>query len=621
MDRQHRIEHWASAARAIDWDREPTAVLDETRAPLYRWYSDGQCNTSFNALDRHVAAGRGDSVALIYDSPVTDTVQHFSYSELLDRVARCAGVLRDLGVGKGDRVVIYMPMVPEAVIAMHACARIGAVHSVVFGGFAAAELAFRIEDCAAKVVISASCGIEHARTIAYKPLLDKALELSSHQPEHVIVVQRPQLPATLTPGRDHDWEAVHDGVTPADCVSVDANDPLYLIYTSGTTGSPKGVVRDTGGHLVAMHWSMEHVYDIHPGDVFWAASDIGWVVGHSYIVYAPLIRGATTVLFEGKPVGTPDAQTYWRLIERHRVKCLFTAPTAIRAIKQQDPRGQGPAGFDISSLQQLFLAGERADPDTIQWAEQQLKVPVIDHWWQTELGWPAVANCVGLGLFPIRYGSSGKCVPGFDMVVLDEAGEELPRGEMGALALRLPLPPGALTTLWNNEQGFIDKYLSRYPGFYNAGDAGYIDEEGYVFIMARTDDVINVAGHRLSTGRMEEVIGAHPDVAECAVFGASDALKGQVPVALFILNAGVNRAVEEIEQEVVARVRAEVGPVAAFRRAYAVRALPKTRSGKILRATLQRIANGEDYTVPATIDDPGTLSAIEALLKARAESG
>jgi propionyl-CoA synthetase len=608
------IELWSQAAEDIDWYQRWDTVLDDSAAPLYRWFSGAMCNTSYNSLDRHVASGRGDQTAIIYDSPVTDTVQHISYRELLERVALFAGALSQLGVSKGDRVVIYMPMVPEAAVAMQACARLGAVHSVVFGGFAANELASRIDDCTPKLIISASCGIEPSGTIAYKPLLDAAIELSQHQPEHCIIFQREQQLASLQAPRDIDWQDALHNATPADCVPVAATDPLYIIYTSGTTGQPKGVVRDQGGHMVALNWSMKAIYGIDPGDVFWAASDIGWVVGHSYIVYGPLIRGATAIMFEGKPVGTPDAATYWRLIERHKVKAMFTAPTAIRAIKQQDPKGELLGDYDLSSLQTLFLAGERADPDTIQWAERHVKTPVIDHWWQTELGWPAVANCAGLGLVPVKYGSSGKPVPGFDLHTLDEAGHELPADTMGALAIKLPLPPGTLPTLWNNDQGFIDKYLSEYPDYYNTGDAGFIDAEGYVHIMSRTDDVINVAGHRLSTGQMEEVIAAHPDVAECAVFGVHDDLKGQTPLALLILNAGVERTSSEIESEVIAMVRQQIGPVAAFKKAVVVPRLPKTRSGKILRATLQKIAEGKAYKAPATIDDPAVLDEISKLI-------
>ncbi|MBR9913006.1 MAG: propionyl-CoA synthetase [Gammaproteobacteria bacterium] len=618
---QSQLALWAEAANAIDWFTPPSAVLDESNPPLYRWFPGASCNTAYNCLDRHVAGGRGEQTAIIYDSPVTGVVQHITYRALLERVSTFAGALSDLGVSKGDRVVIYMPMVPEAAIAMQACARLGAVHSVVFGGFAANELASRIDDCRPKLIISASCGIEPNRIVAYKPLLDQALEQCRHRPEKAIILQREQLQADLVAGRDLDWVALEASGRAVDCVPVAATDPLYIIYTSGTTGQPKGVVRDNGGHLVALNWSLANVYGIDPGDVFWAASDIGWVVGHSYIVYGPLVRGATAIMFEGKPVGTPDAATYWRLIERHRVKAMFTAPTAIRAIKQQDPQGKLLADFDLSSLRTLFLAGERADPDTIQWAERHVQTPVIDHWWQTELGWPAVANCAGLGLVPVKYGSSGKAVPGFDIQVLDEGDHQLPADSMGALAIKLPLPPGTLPTLWHNDQGFIDKYLTEFPGYYNTGDAGFIDAEGYVHIMSRTDDVINVAGHRLSTGQMEEVIADHKDVAECAVFGVADPLKGQIPFAMLVLNAGVDRPERDIEAEVAAMVRGQIGPVAAFRHALVVKRLPKTRSGKILRATLQKIVQKEDYKIPATIDDPAILAEITAQLATRPPAG
>lgn len=605
---------WAEAAREIDWFSPYTALLDDSNKPLYRWFPGATCNTCYNSLDRHVAAGRGEQTAIIYDSPVTATVQHISYRELLERVSTFAGALHDLGIRKGDRVVIYMPMVPEAAIAMQACARLGAVHSVVFGGFASSELASRIDDCKPSLIISASCGIEPSGLVAYKPLLDKAIELCEHKPKHAIVLQRQQLLADMVPGRDLDWSEVEQSGQAIACTPVASTDPLYIIYTSGTTGQPKGVVRDNGGHMVALNWSLGAIYGIDPGDVFWGASDIGWVVGHSYIVYGPLIRGATAIMFEGKPVGTPDAATYWRLIERHKVKAMFTAPTAIRAIKQQDPEGKCLKDFDLSSLQTLFLAGERADPATIQWAEKYVNTPVIDHWWQTELGWPAVANCAGLGLFPVKYGSSGKPVPGFDVQCLDEGGHQVAPGNMGSLVIKLPLPPGTLPTLWNNDQGFIDKYLTEYPGFYSTSDAGFIDSEGYVHIMSRTDDVINVAGHRLSTGQMEEVLTSHADIAECAVFGVHDELKGQTPLALLILNAGVDREAGEIEKEVIAMVREKIGPVAVFKRALVVKRLPKTRSGKILRATLQKIANGEPYKTPATIDDPTILEEIKQQL-------
>ncbi|AKH68081.1 propionyl-CoA synthetase [Spongiibacter sp. IMCC21906] len=614
MDQQQNIKIWAEAAKSIDWFKEPSITLDDSQAPLYQWFSDGECNTCYNSLDRHVQNNRGDQTAIIYDSPVTNTIEHISYSTLLHRVSRFAGALKELGVCKGDRVVIYMPMVPEAAVAMQACARIGAIHSVVFGGFAANELASRIDDCQPKLILSASCGIEPGRLVPYKPLLDEAINRAMHKPEHCIILQRPELQVTMLAGRDLNWHDVEKGGDPCDCEPLKSTDPLYIIYTSGTTGNPKGVVRDNGGHMVAMNWSLENVYGINPGDVFWAASDIGWVVGHSYIVYGPLIRGATAIMFEGKPVGTPDAATYWRLIERHKVKAMFTAPTAIRAIKQQDPAGEGPQNFDLSSLKHLFLGGERADSDTIQWAERQLGIPVIDHWWQTELGWPAVANCIGIELLPVKYGSSGKPVPGFDVVVLAEDGRESESGKMGALAIRLPLPPGTLPSLWKNDQGFIDKYLSEYPGYYSAGDAGYIDCDGYVYIMSRTDDVINVAGHRLSTGQMEEVISKHPDVAECAVFGIKDEMKGQIPLGLLVLNSGTLRADNDIVAEVVSKVRDEIGPVAFFKRAIVVKRLPKTRSGKILRATLQRIADKEEFNVPATIDDPIILDEIALLI-------
>lgn len=614
MNDKNMLSLWADAAKSIDWFTPYNAVLDSTNAPLYRWFSGAECNTSFNCLDRHVKNGRGDQTAIIYDSPVTNTVAHISYKELLERVSRFAGALKSLGLTKGDTAVIYMPMVPEAAVAMQACARLGVVHSVVFGGFAANELASRINDCKPKVVISASCGIEPGRVVAYKPLLDEAVSLSEHKPEHCIVLQRPELSAEMLAERDLDFIALETSGLPCEAVPVAATDPLYIIYTSGTTGQPKGIVRDNGGHMVAMDWSLKNIYNIHPGDVFWAASDIGWVVGHSYIVYGPLIVGATAIMFEGKPVGTPDAATYWRLIERHNVKSMFTAPTAIRAIKQQDPKGELLADYDLSSLETLYIAGERADPDTIQWAERHVKTPVIDHWWQTELGWPAIANCAGLGLYPVKYGSSGKPVANLQLEVLDGNGEVLPAGELGNLVIKLPLPPGTLPTLWQNDQGFIDKYLSRYPGYYDAGDAAFIDVESYVHIMARTDDVINVAGHRLSTGQMEEVLCKHEDVAECAVFGINDSMKGQVPFGLLVLNTGVQKPEEDIIAEVIAAVRSEIGPVAVFKQAAVVQRLPKTRSGKILRATLQKLVNGEPYKVPATIDDPSILDEIRELV-------
>ncbi|MEE3626919.1 propionyl-CoA synthetase [Nitrospirillum sp. BR 11752] len=600
---------WAEAAQAIDWIRPWDQVLDDSRAPLFRWFTGGQLNTCWNALDRHVAAGRGDQVALIHDRPITNTVETYSYRQLLDLTARFAGLLAAQGVGKGDRVILYMPMVAEAVVAMLACARLGAIHSVVFGGFAARELATRLDDAKPKVVVSASCGIEGARIIPYKPLLDSAIDQAAHKPDRCIILQRPQEAAPLVPGRDIDWAEIEEAA-PHDCVPVAATDPLYILYTSGTTGQPKGVVRDNGGHAVALKWTMEHFYGLKPGEVFWAASDVGWVVGHSYIVYAPLLHGATTVLYEGKPVGTPDASAYWRVISQHKVSMLFTAPTAFRAIKREDPDGLLLKNFDLSHFRQLYLAGERSDSDTLRWAETHLKVPVIDNWWQTETGWPVAGNPVGLGLMPVKHGSVCKPLPGWDVRVLDAQGHEVPPGTLGAVTMRLPLPPGALPTLWNAEERFIRSYLAEYPGFYQTSDAGYIDEDGYLFIMARTDDIINVAGHRLSTGAMEEVLAGHPDVAECAVIGVHDTLKGQLPLGFLVLKAGVTRSHDTIVAEVVQRVREIIGPVAAFRQALVVDRLPKTRSGKILRATMQKIADQEAWAMPATIDDPAILEEI-----------
>jgi propionyl-CoA synthetase len=591
-------------------------VLDTSRPPFARWFAGGVVNTCHNALDRHVENGRADQPALIYDSPVTGTIRSFTYRALRDEVARCAGALSALGVGKGDRVIVYMPMVPEAVVAMLACARIGAIHSVVFGGFASHELATRIDDAAPKVVVSASCGIEPGRTVSYKPLLDKAIELAKHKPDKCLILQRPMERAEMRQGRDVDWHEAMAAARPAECVPVAATDPLYILYTSGTTGQPKGIVRDNGGHLVALHWSMKNVYGVDPGDVFWAGSDIGWVVGHSYIVYAPLFAGNTTVLYEGKPVGTPDAGAYWRVAAQHKVKCLFTAPTAFRAIRRDDPKGEHIRRYDLSNLASLFLAGEHADPDTIKWAEEQLGKPVIDHWWQTETGWAICANCVGLGLQPVKHGSPTKPVPGWDVRVLDERGREAKRGATGALAVKLPLPPGALPTLWNADDRFQHAYLREFPGYYKTADAGHIDADGYVFVMGRTDDVINVAGHRLSTGAMEEVLASHRDVAECAVIGVADALKGQVPLGFVVLKAGTNRPPADIVAEVVAKVREEIGPVASFRQGAVVARLPKTRSGKILRGTMQKIADGQDWRMPATIDDPAILDEIAAALKA-----
>jgi propionyl-CoA synthetase len=606
---------WMEAAAGIDWIRKPSKALFDDGAPIYEWFADGLVNTCWNAVDRHVAAGRGGQIAIIYDSPVTHTKHTITYAELQERVARLAGALKARGVAKGDRVVIYMPMVPEAVEAMLACARLGAIHSVVFGGFAAHELAVRIDDAKPKCMIAASCGIEPGRVVHYKPLLDGALAQAAHRPDFCVILQREQEVAKLEEGRDVDWHAFQYGAEPAECVAVEGNHPAYILYTSGTTGQPKGVVRATAGHLVALNWSMKNIYGVEPGDVFWAASDVGWVVGHSYICYAPLVHGNTTVVFEGKPVGTPDAGTFWRVIADWKVKVLFTAPTAFRAIKRDDPKGELLQHYDISSLEALYLAGERADPDTIRWAEEKLKVPVIDHWWQTETGWPIAANPRGIELLPVKIGSPAVPMPGYDVHVLDEAGHEVPAGQLGAIAVKLPLPPGTLPTLWNAEDRFRKAYLAHFPGYYETGDAGYKDEDGYLYIMARTDDVINVAGHRLSTGAMEEVLAAHPDVAECAVIGVADELKGQLPFGFVCLNRGCNRDHREIVKECVALVRDQIGPVAAFKHAVVVDRLPKTRSGKILRATMARIADGESYKTPATIDDPAILDEIGAALR------
>ncbi|KJS28729.1 MAG: propionyl-CoA synthetase [Desulfatitalea sp. BRH_c12] len=605
---------WGEMAKACHWYRKWDKVLDSSKPPFYRWFTGGMVNTCYNALDLHVESGRGDKLALIYDSPVSDTIRRYTYRELRDQVALFAGVLAAQGVGKGDRVIIYMPMIPEAAIAMLACARIGAIHSVVFGGFAANELATRINDAKPKVIVSASCGIEVKRVIAYKPLLDQAIELAQSKPQHCIIVQRSMALASMVSGRDLDWSDEMAKAEPHACVPVLATDPLYILYTSGTTGQPKGVVRDNGGHMVALKWSMKAIYDIDEDDVWWAASDVGWVVGHSYIVYAPLFKGCTTILYEGKPVGTPDAGAFWRVISQHKVSTMFTAPTAYRAIKRDDPEGKLVKDYDLSSFRILFLAGERSDPDTIQWSERHLKVPVIDHWWQTETGWAIAANCMGLHAYPVKYGSPTKAVPGWNLQVMDEEGNPAPAGRIGALVVELPLPPGTLPTLWNNDQRFLDSYMRDYPGYYKTADAGIIDELGYVYVMARTDDIINVAGHRLSTGAMEEVLSDHPDVAECAVLGVADDLKGQVPVGFLVLNAGVTRDVREIIREVVDMVRERIGPVAAFKKATIVKRLPKTRSGKILRSTIQKIADNQDFKVPATIDDPSILPEIEIAL-------
>jgi propionyl-CoA synthetase len=607
---------WLEAAAAISWERPPTVGCDVSSTPSGRWFADGTLNACHNAVDRHVEAGRGAQRALIHVSAMTGEERSYTYLELRDEVARLAGALRRLGVGAGDRVVIYMPMVPEAVFAMLACARLGAVHSVVFGGFAARELAVRIDDAQPRVVLSASCGLEPGRVVDYHALLVRALELASHRPEHCVVLQRPQAPAALRAGVDLDWRHMLRDAPAADPVAVPATAPLYILYTSGTTGRPKGVVRDTGGYLVALAWSMQHIYATAPGETFWAASDIGWVVGHSYIVYGPLLQGCATVLYEGKPVGTPDAGAYWRIVERHRVATLFTAPTAIRAIKREDPAGKLMRSSDLRSLRALFLAGERADPDTVRWAGEVLGVPVIDHWWQTETGWPMVANGLGFRALPVKPGSPTLPVPGYELVVLDAQNRELPPGQQGSLAVRLPLPPGCLPTLWNNENGFFDAYLREHPGHYRTGDGGYIDDDGYVFVMGRIDDVINVAGHRLSTGELEQALAGHPAVAECAVVGVADTLKGTVPVGLVVLKAGVSLAPAVVCSELVARVREEVGPVASFQRCHVVERLPKTRSGKVLRATMRAIADGRPHDIPATIEDPVVLEEIRAVLTA-----
>ena len=619
---QHDPEQfWAGAATQISWYTLWDKVFDPYGGQYGRWFAGAQCNTAYNCLDRHVAAGRGAHAALIHDSAVTGQKKTYSYAELTQEVATFAQVLRDKGVAKGDRVVIYMPMIPEAVIGMLACARLGAIHCVVFGGFAANELATRLNDAKPVAILSASCGIEPGRVIAYKPLIDNAIELSDHKPSINIVFQRPMERASLSWPRDHDWSelaaAARDAGRQADCVSVAATDPLYILYTSGTTGQPKGVVRDNGGHMVALKWSMENLYAIQPGEVFWAASDVGWVVGHSYIVYAPLLQGATTVLYEGKPVGTPDAGSFWRVIAEHKVVALFTAPTAFRAIKKEDPQGQLIGKYDMSVLRTLFLAGERADPETVKWAEQQLKIPVIDHWWQTETGWAIVGNPMGLGALPVKHGSPTVPMPGYDVRILDDAGHEIEGEALGNIVVKLPLPPGCFPTLWQGDERMRLSYLDEFPGYYKTADAGFRDADGYLFIMGRTDDIINVAGHRLSTGGMEEVLASHPDVAECAVLGIKDALKGEVPCGLIVLKNGVNRPRAEIEAECVRLIRDKIGPVAAFKTVLTVSRLPKTRSGKILRATVKKIADSEPYKMPATIDDPTVLDEISAAMKAR----
>jgi propionyl-CoA synthetase len=606
---------WGEAAQAIDWDRKWDKVLDDSKKPFYRWFTGGEMNTCYNALDRHVKGGRADQVAMIYDSPVTSTLQKFTYRELLDQVSRFAGVLKDQGVDKGTTVIIYMPMIPQAVIAMLACARLGAVHSVVFGGFAPHELAIRINDARPKVMITASGAVEGKKLLEYKPLLDKAIEEAEYKPGKCIIFQRQIVKAPLIAGRDLDWDGLMATAKPVSCTPVKATDPLYILYTSGTTGKPKGVVRDNGGHAVALRWSMEHIYGVKPGDVYWAASDVGWVVGHSYIVYAPLITGCTTVLYEGKPVGTPDAGAFWRVISQHKVKVMFTAPTAFRAIKRDDPNGEFVKKYDLSGFKCLFLAGERLDPDTYHWAHTLLKKPVIDHWWQTETGWPITANCMGIESFPIKPGSSTKPVPGFNVQILDTNGKQAGPNDTGLVTVKLPLPPGTLPTLWQADNRFLESYLKVYPGYYFTSDGGYIDEDGYVFIMGRVDDVINVAGHRLSTGEMEEVVATHRDVAECAVIGVHDHLKGQVPLGLCVLKAGVNKSEEEIRKELSEMIRNTIGPIASYKETCVVKRLPKTRSGKILRGTMRKIADGEEYSTPSTIDDPATLGEIEEALK------
>jgi propionyl-CoA synthetase len=608
-------QFWMDAAEGIDWYTQPTRVLDDDRAPYYRWFPDGALNTCHNAIDRHVAGGRAEQPALIHDSPVTSALRTFTYRELRDEIALFAGALQNEGVCRGDRVIIYMPMIPEAVIAMLACARIGAIHSVVFGGFAAHELAKRIIDAKPTLIVSASCGLEGQRVIEYKPLLDAAIDQCPDPAPRCIIFQRPQATAPLVAGRDIDWRDACRAAQPVGCVPVNATDPLYILYTSGTTGVPKGVVRDNGGHAVALRWSMKAVYNTDPGEVFWAASDIGWVVGHSYIVYAPLLQGCTTILYEGKPVGTPDPGAFWRVISQHRVSTFFTAPTALRAIKREDPQCEHVGKYDLGGFRALFLAGERCDPDTLHWAEDKLHVPVIDHWWQTETGWAIAANCRGLSPLPIKPGSPSRPVPGYRLEVVDEHGAPVSRGTIGSIVIKLPLPPGCLPTLWNNDAGYRDSYLTAFPGYYCTGDAGYMDEDGYIFIMARTDDIINVAGHRLATGGMEEVLAAHPDVAECAVVGVADDLKGEVPLGLVVLKAGVQRSRDDIRREIVQMVRERIGPVASFKVVTVVERLPKTRSGKVLRGTIKRIADNTEYDVPATINDPAILDEIAAALE------
>ena len=606
---------WRRAAADIHWYQAPATLLDDSNPPFYRWFPDGVTNACYNAVDIHVEKGRGGQLAFIYASPFPATRRSYTFDQLLDAVARCAGVFADQGVAKGDRVIVYMPMVPEALIAMLACARIGAIHSVVFGGFASNELAVRIDDATPSLIVSASCGVEPNRVVAYKPLLDEAIKLARHKPERCIILQRPAQEATMVAGRDLDWATVIAAAAPVPCVPVRANDPLYILYTSGTTGQPKGVVRDTGGSIVSLKWSMTNIYNVHAGEVFWAASDVGWVVGHSYIVYGPLFNGNTTLMYEGKPVGTPDPGAYWRIIAEYDVKVMFTAPTAFRAIRKEDPQGEHLARYDLSGFRALFLAGERCDPNTLEWAREKLQVPVIDHWWQTETGWSICANCLGIEQLPIVPGSPARPVPGYDVQVLDADGNRAAAGEIGALVIKSPLPPGTFTGLWNAQERYVKAYFSRFPGYYETGDAGYIDANGYVFVMARTDDVINVAGHRLSTGAMEEVLADHPDVAECAVIGVADAIKGQSPLGLLVLSAGVNRDPAQIVAEAIALVRERIGPVAAFKLCAVVDRLPKTRSGKILRGTMRSIADGTSWKMPATIDDPAIIGEITTTLR------
>ncbi|HHA18588.1 MAG TPA: propionyl-CoA synthetase [Methylophaga sp.] len=615
LSMEHPEEFWAKAAQNIVWDKKWDQVLDDSDAPFYHWFKGGMLNTCYNAVDRHVDEGRADQTAIIYDSPVTDTKQSFTFRELQDEVARLAGVLKSQGIEKGDRVLIYMPMIPQVAMAMLACARIGAVHSVVFGGFAAAELATRIDDAKPKIVLSASCGIEISRVIEYKPLLDQAIELAQHKPDNTLIYQRPQAQAVMLDGRDIDWQSACEQAEPADCVSVAATDPLYILYTSGTTGIPKGVVRDNGGHAVAMLWSMRNVYNVQPGEVYWAASDVGWVVGHSYIVYGPLLNGNTTIIYEGKPVLTPDPGAFWRVIEEYKVAVMFTAPTAFRAIKKEDPKGEYCKKYDLSNFRTLFLAGERCDSPTLSWAEDLLNVPVIDHWWQTETAWAIAANCLGIEQLPVKPGSPACAVPGYQIDVLNDDGKVVADGEIGSIMIKLPMPPGCLPTLWNKDEHFIKSYLSTHPGYYLTGDAGYKDEDGYIWVMSRIDDIINVAGHRLSTGAIEEVIAAHPDVAECAVIGAADKLKGELPVGLIVLKSGVERNNADLYKEVIALVREKIGPVCSFKKVVTIERLPKTRSGKILRGTMKKIADCESYKVPATIDDPVILDEIKMALR------